>query len=85
MEKFVYTIHDKVANCYDPLFVADTDEMAKRMVIENATDARSQFAKYPNDFALYRVGSFDIKKCDLQHENPVCILSVIPITDTKDL
>ena len=83
MEKFVYTIHDKISNTYDPIFVADTDEMATRMVIENAADSRSQFAKYPNDFALYKIGSFDIKQCNLQHLNPICILSSIPIIKTE--
>lgn len=83
MEKLVFTIHDKVSNTYDPLFVADTDEMATRMVIENASDSRSQFAKYPNDFALYKVGTFDVKKCDLKHSNPICILSTIPIIKSE--
>jgi len=50
----IYTIHDRVAKCYLPLFLARNDDEATRMWIVSLPEMfRLQ------DYSLYSIGTFD--------------------------
>ena len=51
----VYSIRDKKAG-YSPVFCMENDDYCKRQLPLLCNDMMS---RYPEDFQLYRVGSFD--------------------------
>ena len=54
-----YSIFDKKAGTYsNPVFCV-SQGVALRMLMDLVSDQRTSIAKYPSDFALYEVGSFD--------------------------
>ena len=57
MQHNVYSIYDRKAQSYSNPFLSATDEMAVRVVVSSISP-QSQFALYPSDFQLYRLGSF---------------------------
>lgn len=57
---FIYSIFDKKANVHRTQFFASDDASAVRTVGNAANDNRTDLCNYPNDFALYCIGEFDI-------------------------
>lgn len=53
----VYSIYDRKGQSYSPPFLAQTDELAVRMVVGSISPT-SNLALYPSDFQLYFLGSF---------------------------
>ena len=53
----VYSIYDRKGKSYSPPFLANTDELAIRMVVGSISPT-SNLALYPSDFQLYHLGSF---------------------------
>lgn len=63
MKKLVMVVHDALNGFMDP-FLAPTEAFAKRDMASAVNNDRSQSAiSYsPNDFTLYRLGTFDTDK-----------------------
>lgn len=59
MDKNLYTIYDKKSELYAPPFVELTDGTAIRVVTDLLNNSNSPFAKYPSDYTLVKVGSYD--------------------------
>jgi len=59
MDKNLYTIFDKKSEIYAPPFVELTDGTAVRMVTDLLSTPNTPFAKYPTDYTLVRIGSYD--------------------------
>lgn len=76
MKKSVYTILDEKATSIGPLFLASSDSEAERMVTMAVTDG-SIMARYPQDFALLRLGDVDTVDGTLTpHHVPVLVHKV---------
>lgn len=58
MKLNLYSIYDKKANCYSKPFEAYNDNCAKRMVAASMDEA-SLLRKYPTDYRLDNIGTFD--------------------------
>ena len=57
--QFIYGVYDKKAPGYKMLFLADNDDLAKRVMYRVLSgDRSSDMVLYPYDFAVYRLGSF---------------------------
>lgn len=59
MEKFAFTVFDSAAGMYLEPFFAPSIEFAIRGFREAVNTKDHQFNRFPEDFTLYHVGSFD--------------------------
>lgn len=55
----IFTVFDQAAARYMDPFPAPTIEFALRGFRQACLEPEHQFAKFPEDYALYHVGSFD--------------------------
>lgn len=55
----IFTIHDAKAAAYLPPFILPNAEMAKRIFTDCVNSEDHQFAKHPEDYTLFRLGTFD--------------------------
>lgn len=60
--KLVYSICDKQSAAFSPPFVAGTHGEAMRSFQELVRDKQSLVGKYPEDYVLYCIGSFNMSK-----------------------
>jgi hypothetical protein len=58
MKKPVFSVFDKVAEIYTPIFIESTDGTALRF-IQDQMAKDIPFARHPQDFRLDRIGVFD--------------------------
>lgn len=61
MEKQIFTVLDSVAGIWLEPFFEATIESAVRAFREIVNKEGHQFNRFPQDFALYHIGSFDEK------------------------
>lgn len=55
----IYAVYDRKAEAYMNPFHAPLDGMAIRMFSQSVNDPQTMLSKYPDDFTLYRIGTFD--------------------------
>jgi hypothetical protein len=83
MDKNLYTIYDKKSELYAPPFVELTDGTAIRAISDMLQNPQAQFAKFPEDYTLVRVGSYDELTGTPSGDLPP--ITVMEITDIKDM
>lgn len=66
----IYSLYDRKAQYYLPLFTAQTDTDAIRMFSESIITSDLPLSKYPADFDLIRIGTVDLEKGILTPEHP---------------
>lgn len=54
-----FSLYDSKADIYMPPFFCGTVGQAIRSVVEAAADGRTTLGRYPQDFSLMELGSFD--------------------------
>ena len=59
MGKNLYSIYDKKSDLYAPPFIELTDGTAIRACMDLLQNANMPFAKYPSDYTLMKIGSWD--------------------------
>lgn len=62
MEHHVFTVHDAKAEAFLPPFCLHQIGMAVRAFADAVNGADHQFAKHPEDYVLFRIGTFDDAK-----------------------
>lgn len=55
----VYTVLDIKAECYLMPFYSRSDAEAVRLILGTCEDPKTQLAKYPLDFKLVKIGTFE--------------------------
>lgn len=55
----IYSIYDAKAECFMQPFYTLTAGQAERSFTEACNDPSTVFCKYPDDFTLFELGSFD--------------------------
>lgn len=55
----IYSVHDVQLAAFGRPFYAETDGVAVRSFADPVMDSEHQFGKFPGDFCLYEIGSFD--------------------------
>lgn len=53
-----YSVFDRKANSYSPIFQAQNHDVARRMIISSLSDS-NQMVLYPQDFVLVHLSDFD--------------------------
>lgn len=81
MLKQVYSILDKVGKMHANPFVETNDGVALRAIQDVMKNENHQFARYPSDFALVKIGTFDEETGILQ---AVSIQTVIDLEKLKE-
>lgn len=55
----IYSVYDKKAQSFNTPFFAFNDDIARRSFCDLIRDKRSFVSQHPEDFVLFRIGSFD--------------------------
>jgi len=59
MKHGLYSVRDAATETYNNIFVAPTNGAAIRQFGDLAQDEQTNVSRHPDDFILYRVGSWD--------------------------
>lgn len=70
MEHNIFTVHDVVANRFLDPFVAPTIEFAIREFRHSVNTDGHQLNRYPSDFVLYHIGTFDPENGRVNSSDP---------------
>lgn len=73
----IYTILDVKAGHADHLTLFRTDSEARRSFGEVAVDTKTKIGQYPEDFALFKVGTWDGEKMEIMPLPAVCVAKAI--------
>lgn len=77
-----FALRDIKADAFGSPFFLPNENIAKRLLAEWAQDKRSEVGKYPNDFVMFEIGTFDNESGKLSPLVPpsmVCsVVSVLP-------
>lgn len=81
---FAFSLLDTKAGAFGvPFFVAH-EAIARRMVSDLVNDPQSSVHRYPEDFSLYRVGSFDVSAGTLKPEAfPVFLVQCVEFLNVR--
>lgn len=73
MKLNVYSIFDKAVNAYLRPFFFQADNQALRMFTDECCNADSPLSAHPEDYALFRLGTFEDNSGDLEAEEARCL------------
>jgi len=73
----MYSVYDTKAEQYGTPVYCRTDAEARRQFGQVVNDENTEFAKHPEDFLLYRVGSFDQESGIVTAEPATCVARAI--------
>ena len=73
MQMNIYAVYDKAVSAYMRPFVMQTDGQAMRMFGDEATNAESAISKHPEDYALFRLASFEDSSGEITPQEPRCL------------
>lgn len=72
MIRGIYTVRDEASTLYMSLMVNDTDAVAVRG-FDYALSSNDLMKFRPQDYSLWRIGSFDDVSGIIDSESPVCL------------
>ena len=70
MKHFVYAIFDRASGVYDRPFPAISDKAAERSFGDLVADSNTTVGRHPDDFTLFRIGSYNDNNGKLEGEVP---------------
>lgn len=88
MKLSAYSLRDTKAEVFAAPFFVPNDAIAIRLLSQLVTDTRNDLGKYPQDFMLYRIGTYDTESAKLESCNVdlVCTASsCLPKPDPRQL
>lgn len=75
MKMYLYAIRDCIAGCFDGVFTFRSNADARRAFCAICNDRGSNYGRYPSDYDLYAVGSFDTESARLDMPDSPVFLS----------
>ncbi len=82
--KSVYTIYDSKAEAYMTPFFVDKDGQALRDFQDVVQNPETPFAKHPEDYTLFKIGTYDPNTAQLKPlETPVSMGLAIEFTNNS--
>lgn len=85
MEQFIFTVYDSAAGRYLEPFFAPSVEFAMRGFREAVNRVDHQFNKFPEDYTLFSIGSFDPVAGVLNAEVPHSLGVALTFIDRKEV
>ena len=67
-----YTIYDSALEAYHQDYSLENDAIALRQFADMANE-ETQIAKNPEDYSLWRIGTFETTTGELNPEDPTCL------------
>ena len=67
-----YTIYDSALEAYHQDYSLENDAIALRQFADMANE-ETQIAKNPEDYSLWRIGTFETTTGELLPEEPICL------------
>ncbi len=77
MKLNIYSIFDQASGLYSRPFFTQSDPEAMRSFTDIATDADHPIGKHPEDYSLYRLGTFDDNKGNMINEDNECLVTAL--------
>lgn len=74
MQVNLYSIYDRKAQYYLPLFQASSDAQAERQFAQIVTQSETDVSKYPADFDLVRLGALNVETGYIEPEQPIGLI-----------
>lgn len=74
MELQLYSVYDKKTQVFSPPMTFHNDEHAQRDLRNEITSKGGMLAKYPEDYELYRVGSWNDYNGKLEAVTPTILV-----------
>lgn len=74
---YVFAIYDRQGDFYSNPFFIPHVGLARRTFGEMARDPDSQVGRYPADFSLYELGTFDNVSCKFTLGQPLFVCTAI--------
>ena len=84
MRQNVYSIRDRCSAVYDRPWVAHSDAAAIRSFTDIATDKEHPIGRHPEDFTLFRIGTWDEALGELKGEPAEKVVNGAEVT-TADI
>ena len=75
----VYTVYDVASGAYMRPFFMQSDGQALRSFGDIVGDADHEIGKHPEDYSLFRIGTFDDNKGKLGEESPECLATALEV------
>ena len=75
----IYTIFDQASGAYMRPFYAQSDGQALRSFTDIAQDADHEIGKHPEDYSLFRIGTYDDNKGELHPEDKECMATALEV------
>ena len=75
----IYTIFDSASGAYMRPFYAQSDGQALRSFTDIAQDADHEIGRHPEDYSLYRIGTYDDNKGELHPEDKECMATALEV------
>lgn len=69
----IYAIYDKAVNAYMRPFFLQADGQAMRAFGDMANDKDHDIGRHPEDFSLFRIGSFDDNSGEIEVIDAQCL------------
>ena len=79
----IYAIYDTKSEAFGKPLFFNTDGLAQRSFYEACEHEESEFKKYPHDFSLLKIGTYDDENGKLQAQKPEEIATALEVTQTK--
>lgn len=76
MQTIMFSTYDSKAKTFSAPFTMLTIGMAIRGFEEAAKNPETMLNRYPNDFSLYEIGTYDDSNATFQPTNPINLLSI---------
>lgn len=73
MKHIICSIYDTATEAYMRPFTAQSDGQAIRLFEDETLRPESEIGKHPEDYALFRVATFDDNKGHMEPETPKCL------------
>lgn len=70
MLKFIYSVYDQKSKVFGNPFISNNRATAERDFGYACNDVHSQISKWPADFTLYEIGSFEDTTCKIELNSP---------------
>lgn len=70
----IYTIYDVKAEAYLTPFFLQNDAILKRIILDTLSDPEHLFAKHPEDYVVFKCGTFDDQTGDITPLQPIHVM-----------
>jgi hypothetical protein len=75
----IYTIFDTASGAYLRPFFMRSDGEALRMFENESINAESPVGQHPEDYSLFRIGTYDDNKGELHPEDRECLATALEV------